>query len=284
MSAQPHAIGFDRFSAQGNVFCIVNAHDVLTPLDPDDIKRWAGPTHARFFDQLLVIDPIVDTEKPCPVAIYNADGSTAEQCGNGMRALAFWLMRLGGQAHHALQPPAGVVEILDIQADNNPIDRPTRAWVNVRLPGPQGQQHHDHWPNTPALAAVSLSLGNPHLVLQWPHPPSVDECFDVGARLQTHADFDGGVNVGLAHAPNPSHDHAIDLRVYERGVGPTQACGSGACAAASALAGLGAAQAPVTVAQPGGSLVVDWAGDASATRVVELAGDVDWIEQGQFQP
>ena len=271
----PAALPYDRFSAQGNVFCVLDFQYIDTPVPRQTIQRWANVAQTRFFDQLLIIDASADHDNPYPVVIYNADGSTAEQCGNGMRAPAFWLHRRGHTRATVLHPPAGAVEIAKLQ----PSTQSNRAWVKVRLPGPCVESEHALWPDTPALGAARVSLGNPHLVLRWPHPPTGDECLQVGGHAQQDPHFPDGVNVGLAHVRGDD----VQLRVYERGVGPTDACGSGACAAAFALAAMGVRQPPITVGQPGGKLMVDWSGDVHAARVVELAGDVDWIEQGQFQ-
>lgn len=266
---------YHRFSAQGNAFLILEKAQLGATLTPTKIQHWAVEKPDLTFDQLLVVSADSSTHR-CDVEIFNADGSSAEQCGNGMRAVAHFLFCTQGildPTKYSLHPPAGEVRVIEFQAHN-----PSTAWVGVELPGPQDIQSTDRVDNTPCIAAYRVSMGNPHWILIWPHPPSAEECQSVGARLQSHESATHGINVSLAYW---SGDR-VSLRVFERGVGPTLACGSGACATTAAIVTHFNSARRLTVDQPGGSVVVHWpAGDAPCNPI-ELSGDVQRLNEGQL--
>lgn len=260
---------FAKMSAQGNRFLIINKHHLTHPLESTEIVTWSK-TH--LFDQLLVIEAQGDHY---PIEIFNADGSRAEQCGNGMRALVVYV-----QKHFTppdplaitLNPPAGSVHVKKSQyrADGQ------APWVAVTLPGPIFCEPLEPPQPSPAIKIIQVTLGNPHLVHLWPHPPTESECLQWGAQYQTDRRWPTGINVGLAFV---DQQH-IKLRVFERGVGPTLACGSGACAAAIASAQPGDATHDFTITQPGGTHVVNWSGKFLGDDVLSLAGAVCWEDEG----
>ncbi len=274
-------IPYVKLSAQGNDFIVIDGHDsgennYVNHLSPHQMTQWADRSSGIGFDQLLVLYP---TTSPTgfDVAIYNADGSEAEQCGNGMRALAYYLMvrhpELKTQAI-TLHPPAGRVDIRNVE----PRHANKQALVSVSLPGPVDIKNDSNEAFKPATHVVHLSMGNPHLILVWPQQPNESECFEVGGQLQNRPSFLGGINVSLAHVT----ETGINLRVYERGVGPTLACGSGACATVAALTTLGLTTTKTTVHQPGGSLVIDWQTAKDLDNKITLTGSVDWIGKGHL--
>ncbi len=255
---------------------VVDDQDLSSEDDLRNIPQWADRSSGVGFDQLLLLHPTA-SPKAFDVSIYNADGSKAEQCGNGMRALAFHLMHRHPslEIHQlTLHPPAGRVRIQKAHL----LDTDKQAMVSVSLPGPVDIKTWPAAPLAPATHVVRLSMGNPHLILVWPEIPSEKDCLEVGGRLQTHPDFPGGINVSLAHVS----ESGVFLRVYERGVGPTLACGSGACATMAALTTLGLNTTSSTVHQPGGPLVIHWQATPDSDNAIELAGTVDWIDQGHL--
>lgn len=260
-----------KLSAQGNDFVVIDAQDLAGEKDLKHIPQWADRSSGVGFDQLLLVHPTA-SPKGFDVTIYNADGSKAEQCGNGMRALAFYIMDRRPELdiqEVTLHPPAGRVRIKKAQV----LTENKQALVSVSLLGPTEIGAHPPLPFAPATHAIQLSMGNPHLILVWPEIPSQKECLDVGGALQNHPDFPGGINVSLAHAA----ESGISLRVYERGVGPTLACGSGACATVAALTTLGLNVAGGRVHQPGGPLVIHWQVTPDSDNEMELTGTVDWV-------
>lgn len=270
------SIPFVKLSAQGNDFMVINGPDFASGEGLVHIKAWADRSTGVGFDQLLVVHPTASATA-FDVSIYNADGSQAEQCGNGMRALAHFLMIRHPElevTQITLHPPAGAVRVNRLER----IRGDEQSYVSVSLPGPTDITA---WPVDecqPATLAARVSMGNPHLVLVWPTPPSEADCITMGAHFQTHRAFPDGVNVSLAHLS----ESGTFVRVYERGVGPTLACGSGACATVAALKRLDLTLPNGEVHQPGGLLVIHWHPTFSDGQPIELAGTVDWITDGQI--
>ncbi|MDT8408557.1 MAG: diaminopimelate epimerase [Wenzhouxiangellaceae bacterium] len=241
---------FFKLEALGNDFVLIDARRDRVDLDEQAITALANRRTGVGFDQLLVIET-AQNGAWAGVSIFNADASPAEQCGNGMRAIAAWLDRDGRlDCHRRLETPAGDV-ILYPAVD---------AVYRTELPGPSFID--PPWPALKppplpeaALDCELLSTGNPHLVIVWPQPPGAEALALVAAAFDADAQWRNRVNIGLMHV---CADHSVELRVHERGAGPTPACGSGACAAAAVAIKRGLGMPPLAIRQPGGVLVVDW--------------------------
>jgi len=269
-------IPYVKLSAQGNEFMVVDGEDFDHQRDLDHINRWADRSTHVGFDQLLVLHPS-SSAQAFNVSIHNADGSQAEQCGNGMRALAHYVMMRHPElvaTDITFHPPAGEVRVNRFER----IREERQSWVSVSLPGPTGITPWAAEECSPATQGAQVSMGNPHLILVWPNPPSEADCLTFGAEFQSHPAFPDGVNVSLAHVS----ESGIFARVYERGVGPTLACGSGACAMVAALKTLGLNPPSDEVHQPGGSLVIHWQATPDASHTIELAGSVEVIVDGRM--
>ncbi len=255
-------VRFAKLEGLGNDFMLVDARrGALPSLDEEVVRQLADRRRGVGFDQLLVLAP---GPEACAFAvrIHNADGSPAEQCGNGMRALAAWLdmrdeLPDGGCT---IATPAGPVR-LDRAA---PIDG-VPTW-SADLPGltlGAGDAHRRE-----------VRLGNPHRVLRVDAPADAD-ALDRAFGAEAGA---AELNLGLACVLDR---HRLTLRVHERGAGPTPACGSGACAAAVSMIAAGEVDVPVRVDQPGGSVVVDWVPGESRVRLtgparVVFEGRIAW--------
>jgi len=250
-------IRFSKLEALGNDFALIDARDGKPVPPQDSIQRLADRHSGIGFDQMLILHP-AESGAAARVEIINADGSVAEQCGNGMRAIAAWLARRGElDAPVRLVTPAGAVEI----------DRADDNRYRAVLPGPKSSSPDALGLPSPKLPpGISdwrvISMGNPHLVAWQELPPSAVALAELVDALDRQTDWSARVNIGLAG----SSDGEIQLRVHERGVGPTRACGSGACAAAAAMPHPGGEA--VRVRQPGGTLVIDL--DPERGRVVTI--------------
>jgi diaminopimelate epimerase len=177
------------------------------------------------------------------VVVHNRDGSIAEVSGNGTRIAAAYAAERLGRSELRVVTGAGEGEAR-IGADGRIAVRLGRA----SLAGPQ----EDRDAPDPGVAYRFVSVGNPHCVLTVADPESFP-LSDEGPRLELHPRFPERTNVEAVTAVDP---HRVRMRVWERGVGETQACGSGACAAAVAAIVDGHCSSPVTVEMPGGSVEV----------------------------
>jgi diaminopimelate epimerase len=213
------------------------------------------------FDQLLVVEAYTGEEADFRYRIFNADGSEVEHCGNGARCFARFVYDQGltQKTRIPVMTQSGRI-VLDL-TDNGQVK------VNMGIPRLEPaeipfifQQRQmlytvEIGQNSVQLAAVSM--GNPHAVLQVADTETASVEL-LGPRLESHPLFPKRVNVGFMQVLNPEH---IQLRVFERGVGETRACGTGACAAvvAGRLQGLLAEEVQVDL--PGGRLQIAWQGE-----------------------
>lgn len=269
-------IEFFKLEALGNDFVLVDGRAPSRSrerrLTPAEARRLADRRRGIGCDQLLVLHPPANAGA-FAVRIRNADGSEAEQCGNGMRALAAWLHRSGDLGRGVVvETPAGDVEL----------GRSERGEFTADLPGPADvtadQLHLPPLPRVPwSNRAALVSMGNPHLIVLVDTDPDPDLLARHAAELEREPSWRNAVNLGLCHARSP--ERAV-LRVHERGAGPTPACGSAACAAAWSVGRRLAAHSPLAVEQPGGTLVVDWR--RRPDRVL-TAGPATVVFQGRIE-
>ncbi|MFW5927394.1 MAG: diaminopimelate epimerase [Wenzhouxiangella sp.] len=269
-------LAFTKLEALGNDFMLVDARQRAFSADADSIRQAGDRRRGVGFDQLLIVESPTETTSTCRVAIYNRDGSRAEQCGNGMRAIALWLARGGEMKQRAtIETDAGPVSVY--------IDRSGMPGATLGIPdfspAACGISGSDRFPveldiDGETCSVLGASLGNPHLVVVCDTDPSREDLLRIGPALSRHPRLANGANVGLAC---PTGRGSIRLRVYERGAGATRACGSGACAAASVLIERGQVDSPVEVVQPGGRLVINWAGQGTP---VSMSGPARMVYQG----
>lgn len=270
---------FSKMHGIGNDFVVVDCRAAALPLDAAAIARLGDRHIGVGFDQLLTIEPARDPDCAFRYGIYNRDGSEAGQCGNGVRCVAAWLRRAGALADGLtrLQSPSGAVAV-EVLADGRvrvDMGVPRFAPADVPLREAAEAETYTRRVGDDEVAFGAVSLGNPHAVIE------VADCAAApvaqwGPLLEIHRDFPDRANVGFAQVVSP---HAIRLRVWERGVGETRACGSGACAAAVVLARRGRVGAEVDVHLPGGVLQIAWAG---AGQPVWMTGPAAFVFEGNY--
>ena len=209
-------------------------------------------------------DPGTDTD--VTMVLYNADGSRAEMSGNGVRCLAQAVVlrdRCGGELR--VGTDAGIRAVSVGNADD-----PTVIQARVDMGPVNAGPELGAIDYPPGLRFATADVGNPHLVIQVPDAREADVAGD-GAELSRVA---GGINVEFI---SPSADgNGIDLRVWERGVGVTQACGTGACAAAWAACGWGLVGPLVAVSMSGGDVTVELGNTAVLIGAAEYVAAVDY--------
>jgi diaminopimelate epimerase len=266
----------------GNDFVIVDCREHRLPLDTAAIRRLGDRHFGVGFDQLLTIEPARDPDCAFAYGIWNTDGSRAGQCGNGVRCVARWLARAGLIPHTGsvwLESPSGpvAVELLPderVRADmGEPRFEPAAIPLLV-----EDEEQEDRYRIDVAgheIEVGAVSMGNPHAVVD---VANVDEApvESLGPQIEHAPTFPEGCNVGFAELRSRN---AIRLRVWERGVGETLACGSGACAAVVVLRRRGRVDAHVAVELPGGELEIGWTGPGAN---VWMTGPATFVFEGEW--
>ncbi|HEU5136152.1 MAG TPA: diaminopimelate epimerase [Steroidobacteraceae bacterium] len=213
------------------------------------------------FDQALVLEPARRSGTDVYYRIFNADGGEVEQCGNGVRCLASFLHRRGivanGKGEIVLDSPAGPIHARVHDANLISVDMGVPNFDPKSLPFDASAEAHVY-PLSVAGTEVEIgavSMGNPHAVLTVNSVANapVDR---LGPAIEHHPRFPRRVNVGFMEIVDRTH---IRLRVFERGVGETLACGTGACAAVAVGRRHGRLDSTVEVELPGGKLEITYA-------------------------
>jgi diaminopimelate epimerase len=232
-------------------------NDVLTP----GMARAIAERPQSRFDQMMVLHDPKKAGTEAHVRIYNADGSEAEACGNGMRCVGWIVAGQTGRKALRFETKAGVLEVGVESIERIAVDMgtPRFGWKDIPLSEP----FHDTRTielqigpiDQPILHSPSVAnVGNPHAVF-WVDDVNAYDLGRIGPMLENHPIFPERANISLAHVASPT---AITLRTWERGAGLTKACGSAACAAVVCAARKGLTGRTVTVTLPGGPLLVEW--------------------------
>lgn len=256
-------IEFSKMHGLGNDFMVLDLVTQRVPLNPDIVKNLADRHFGVGFDQLLVVESPNRPDVDFSYRIFNADGSEVEQCGNGVRCFArFVQMRqLTLKRTLKVETKSGVITLFTNDA----------GWVQVDMGRPKFEP--EEIPFTPksvtkiqnsyrmSIAGEPVELyianmGNPHAVIKVEDVLAAD-VKKLGKAIEAHPAFPEKVNVGFMQVMN---EHHIRLRVYERGVGETSACGTGACAAVvtGIREGWLAVGEDIRAQLYGGSLMIRW--------------------------
>ncbi len=258
------ALAFSKMHGLGNDFVVVDARTQSFDADPARIRAMADRQRGIGFDQLLTIEPTRDPSCAYAYGIWNTDGSSARQCGNGVRCVAAWLRRAAalGADHVRLQSPAGAVTVRLLDDGRIAVDMGEPVFVPARIPFAAEAEADAYTLQVGArtLTIGAVSLGNPHAVVEVDDPDD-PALVTLGPLLSEHPRFAQGCNAGFVAVA--ARDR-LRLRVHERGAGWTLACGTGACAAVAVLRRRGRIDAEVAVELPGGTLAIAWPG-AGAT-------------------
>jgi len=282
-------IDFAKMHGLGNDFMVLDLVTQACELDSGQIRAWADRRTGVGFDQLLVIEPPTDPEADFRYRIFNADGSEVEQCGNGARCAALYVVR------RQLSPKPALL----LQTMNGFIT--TRLLDDNQVEVDMGEPHIDHdrvpfdpqadggaLPVTEHPLAYALtvdgatweitpvSMGNPHCVLFVGNLAEAP-VESLGRALVGHPVFPEGANIGFCQVVDPGF---LRLRVFERGVGETRACGTGACAAVVAAQLRGTVGQRVKVSLPGGKVRIAWQGPGTP---VKMTGPATLVFEGRIE-
>jgi diaminopimelate epimerase len=273
---------FRKMNGIGNEIVVVDLRGSRRVLEAGEARAIAVRPVSRFDQMMVLHDPkVAGTE--AYVRIYNADGSEAEACGNGMRCIGWLAANETGRKALKFETRAGVLDVSVHGIDRITVDMgsPRFGWRDI----PLAEAFHDTRTielqigpiDKPILHSPSaVNVGNPHAVF-WVADVNAYDLARIGPMLENHPIFPERANISLAHVTSPT---AITLRVWERGAGLTRACGSAACAATVCAARKKLTERAVTVTLPGGPLGIEWRAD---DRIL-MTGAVELEHEGVLEP
>ncbi|WP_426785629.1 diaminopimelate epimerase [Rahnella variigena] len=251
---------FSKMHGLGNDFMVVDAVTQNVYFSPELIRRLSDRHRGVGFDQLLVVEPPYDPELDFHYRIFNADGSEVAQCGNGARCFARFV-RIKGLTNKrdirvSTQTGRMVLTVTEDEEVQVNMGEPVFEPQQVPFRAVKPEKTYILRAEERTVFCGVVSMGNPHCVLQVEDVLTA-EVDILGPMLESHERFPERVNVGFMQILSPE---SVKLRVYERGAGETQACGSGACAAVAVGIQQGLLAEEVRVELPGGSLEIRWKG------------------------
>ena len=270
------SIPFVKMHGLGNDFVIIDGRSHPVSLSGDEVRALARRRTGIGCDQLIVIEPADTDGADAFMRIYNADGGEVAACGNATRCVADLLMREGARDAVRLATNAGLLAAESLKDGRVAVDmgEPGIEWREIPLAEPADTLHLDISAG-PLRDPVAVNMGNPHAVFFVDDAEAVDLAA-LGPALEHHQMFPERANIGVAQVIDTE---TIRLRVWERGVGITVACGTGACAAAVAANRRELTGRFVTLNMDGGALEIELRGDGH----VLMAGPVAESFSGSFE-
>lgn len=276
----PMRYRFTKMHGLGNDFVVFDGVRQTIDLDAPRIRRIADRHFGIGCDQVLLVEPATGGEADFRYRVFNADGSEVEQCGNGARCFARFVHEEGLTDRDVVtvETGTGLIQLSRPQNNQVTVDMGVPRFEPEAIPF-EAERRRTHYRlniDGGAVDIAAVSMGNPHAVLQ---VEEIDTApvNELGPLIEHHPRFPQRVNVGFMQIVAPDH---IRLRVYERGVGETLACGSGACAAVVVGNLQGLLRPETRVDLKGGSLVVSWKGEG---RAVRMTGPAERVFEGQIE-
>lgn len=260
---------FLKAHAYGNDFLLLDEDSLSPEVDRSALARRVCERHRGLGADGLIFFHHERGSATARMALLNADGSYSEVSGNGVRCLAAWI------AEQIEAQPGDEIEILT-DAGAKRLRLLERAGSQLRFRAAMGRPESVEKVSIDvdglAVEAVTLRVGNPQCVVLG--PVTVERLHTVAGRLAVHPHFPHGTNVELATIESPSR---VRVLIWERGVGPTEASGTGACAAAVAAMAYGGAERDVEVISPGGTQRVEWLAEGLyLTGAAEIIAACEW--------
>ncbi|MBA2648920.1 MAG: diaminopimelate epimerase [Legionella sp.] len=273
-------IKFIKMHGLGNDFIVIDCINQNIHLNPAQIASMAKRDTGIGFDQCLLVESSRLPEVDFYYRIFNADGQEVGQCGNGARCLALFIKRQGlSTKNHLKVATKTTVMDLHIQANGLvsvimgiPKLAPQDIPINSDL---QSVSYSLQIPDSDVMKVHAINVGNPHAVLVVTDLNATPVHL-IGKQISLHPLFPEQTNVGFMQLISPGH---IQLRVYERGCGETQACGSGAVAAAAIGRLYYQLDEHITVTLTGGDLNIHW---PDKNKPITLTGPAAFVYEGVF--
>ena len=278
--AEAAPLRFSKMHGAGNDFVVLDLRDGTPPPDATLAAKLADRHFGVGCDQILTIEAPRSPGAVAAYRIWNSDGSTSQQCGNGARCVAAWLVRDGAAQGDvfSVDSPLALHEVRRLPDGRYAVAMGVPQFEPARIPLAGFATREPLYTlqlGGRALEFSAVSMGNPHAVIEVDDIDAAPVTI-LGPQLQAKPAFPESANIGFAQVL--AHDR-IRLRVYERGVGETLACGSGACAAAAALIARGRVQRDVAVVLPGGELRIQWPADDAE---VLMSGPATFVFEGEW--
>ncbi len=279
---------FLKMNGLGNQITVLDLRGTSIRVSEADARAIAAEPRARF-DQLMVLHDARTAGTDAFVRIYNVDGSEAGACGNGTRCVAWAMLAdpesgASGRSDLLLETRAGLLPAKRESELVFTVDMgvPRLAWDEIPLADPFHDTSRFELQIGPIDAPIlhtpcAVNMGNPHAVF-FVEDPYAFNLEQIGPLLENHPIFPDRANIELAAVRAPDH---IVLRVWERGAGITQACGSGACAALVAAVRRELSARKATVSLPGGDLTIEW---RESDGHVLMTGPVAFEWEGTLAP
>ncbi|WP_097462044.1 diaminopimelate epimerase [Mangrovitalea sediminis] len=277
---QSQMLRFTKMHGLGNDFIVIDGVTQPFRLQPEQIRQLGDRHFGIGFDQLLVVEPPGLPDVDFRYRIFNADGGEVEQCGNGARCFARFVrdQHLTNKRVLRVETRSGVIELKVTREGRVIVDMGVPRLEPAEVPFVADRRAVTYCVEDAGetFELSAISMGNPHGVLL---VDDVDTApvQTVGPRLEHHSRFPERANIGFMQVLSPQK---VRLRVFERGVGETLACGTGACAAVVAGCLRGLLEGRVEVQLPGGSLWIEWRGEGAP---VMMEGPASRVFEGQVR-
>jgi len=271
---------FTKMHGLGNDFVVIDAVTQNVRITASMVRRLADRKTGIGCDQVLIIEPPSAVDVDFNYRIFNCDGAEVEQCANGARCLARFVhdRQLTGKKSIKVQTSNRVMTLNLINKNLVAVDMGIPELDPPAIPFQANEPAllYDIEVNGQAQRIAAVSMGNPHAVVTVADVETAPVA-ELGAALESHERFPNRVNVGFMQIVDRTE---IKLRVFERGVGETEACGSGACAAAVAAIQQQLVDSPVTVHLTRGALKIDWKG---AGHPLIMSGPAKTVFHGRIR-
>ena len=279
--ASGRALRFSKMHGAGNDFVVLDLRDGMPPPDAALCRALADRHTGIGCDQILTVESPRSAQALASYRIWNCDGSSSRQCGNGARCVAAWLVREGtaGATRFELDSPAST-HAVDVLGDGRyRVAMGVPAFEPARVPllgFDRVQETYDATLDDGTRVRFgAVSMGNPHAVIEVDDVDAAPVA-TLGPALQRSPLLPESANIGFVQVLDRGR---VRLRVFENGAGETLACGSGACAAVAVLVCNGRVDRDVTVALPGGELRIVWPADDAQ---MVMAGPAAFVFEGEW--
>ena len=271
---------FAKMHGLGNDFMVIDAINQSFTPEPRQVQAWADRFSGIGFDQMLIVERPETAEAAFKYRIFNADGGEVAQCGNGARCFARFVREQGMTDLDVVpvETNTGLLKIESIDATRYRVDMGVPLFEPEQIPLRMETRENLYRieEDGQEFTFSALSIGNPHMVLQVEDAGNADVA-TLGPRFESHLMFPERANIGFMQVVDRE---TFILRVYERGVGETRACGSGACAAMVAGVQLNLLENSATAVLTGGELNLQWQGES---KPVMMTGETAMVYQGEVE-